>query len=73
MKLCLEQLCNADFMMTIAKSAFLVSEMEMLGHMVTKNNIRPMCTLQEVLVKANRAPQTVGDVSRLYGLLSYFR
>ena len=41
-KLCLERLCKAGFMMNIAKSAFLVSEMKMLGHMVTRNNIRPV-------------------------------
>ena len=43
-KLCLEWLCNPGFMMNIVKSAFLVSEMKMLSHMVTKNNICPVHT-----------------------------
>ena len=40
----MEHLRKAGFMMNVAKSAFLVSEMKMLGHMVTKNNIRLVYT-----------------------------
>ena len=43
-KQCLERLCKAGCMMNTAKSAFLVLEMKMLGHMVTKNSIRPVYT-----------------------------
>ena len=71
-KLCLERLCRAGFMINLRKSSLLVSTMRMLGHMVTRNTIRPVYTQLDALVKAERTPRTVGDVRRLYGLLSYF-
>ena len=69
----LRRLTNAGFMVNVKKCKFLVSQMKMLGHVISADCQRPVFTSLKALVEANRKPATVGDVRRIYGLLSWYR
>ena len=71
--LVLERLVDAGFMVNTKKSHFLISSLKMLGYQLSKGIISPVFTQLEALVQSDRAPRSVLDVLRLYGLLSYFR
>ena len=70
--LVLERLCSAGFMINVKKSKFLVSSMKMLGHYIANNSYLPVFTQLEAYIKSEKAPTSVADVRRLYGLLSCF-
>ena len=69
----LRRLTDAGFMVNVVKCKFLVLQMKMLGNVIFADCQKPVFTLLKVLVEAERKPATVGDVRRIYGLLSLYR
>ena len=69
----LRRLTDAGFMVNVVKCKFLVLQMKMLGNVIFADCQKPVFTLLKVFVEAERKPATVGDVRRIYGLLSLYR
>ncbi|GBP07909.1 Transposon Tf2-6 polyprotein [Eumeta japonica] len=68
----LETLTNAGFSINIKKCSFLVTEVEYLGRVIKKGQVRPSPRKIEVLVNTS-PPENVKQVRQLLGLAGYFR
>ncbi|GBP44073.1 Retrovirus-related Pol polyprotein from transposon 17.6 [Eumeta japonica] len=68
----LETLTNADFSINIKKCSFLVTEVEYLGRVIKKGQVRPSPRKIEALVNTS-PPENVKQVRQPLGLAGYFR